>query len=370
MSAGENLPLPRGRGPQAWPLTSAGRPDLPPGVPASGLFSYIRTMSGRQQIVICALACLVAALETVPLELQRRIVNQAIGGGNLYLLATLGAAFLVATLGQGALKYALRVFGGAVSEDVILNARRRLFKVATSQGEAEPERARTARLSRSGRAVSVIGPEMDGVGSFVGEGFAEPLVQAGTFVGLLGYMMVVNPLLAGVSLALFVPQVLLLPWVQRRVNRLTRRRVGLMRAMGDAVAEATALAEREESSRRPARFRDVEAEFEGGVIGIRDTRVRLFRWQYAGKVLVNVFSHLGPLTVLMFGGYLVIVGQTSLGVVVAFVSGFERLAEPARELFAFYQLVSMTRVEYSTITEWVDAHAPAAGDTRRMGAPE
>jgi ABC-type bacteriocin/lantibiotic exporter with double-glycine peptidase domain len=217
-------------------------------------------------------------------------------------------------------------------------------------------------MSRSGRAVSVIGPEMDEVGSFVGEALAEPLVQAGTFIGLLGYMLVVNPLLAAVSLALFSPQILLLPWVQRRVNRQTRRRVKLMRRMGDAVAEATTIAE--SGTGRPPRFTRAEAAFDAGAVGIRDTRVRLFRWQYVGKVLVNVFSHLGPLTVLMFGGYLVIVGQTSLGIIVAFVSGFERLAEPARELFGFYQLVSMTRVEYHTIGEWIDA-----GGTSRTAGP-
>jgi ABC-type multidrug transport system fused ATPase/permease subunit len=357
MSTADQPSPARRHAPRAWPLTRAGRPDLPPG----GIFSYIGKMSGPQQVLICTLACLVAALETVPLDLQRRIVNEAIGGRNLALLTSLGAAFMAATLTQGAIKYALRLYAGAVSEDVTLHARRRLFRVATAAALG-PERAENARLSRSGRAVSVIGPEMDDVGSFVGESLAEPLVQAGTFIGLLGYMLVVNPLLAAVSLALFSPQILLLPWVQRRVNRLTRRRVRLMRRMGDAVAEATAIAE--SGTGRPPRFAHAEAAFDAGAVGIRDTRVRLFRWQYAGKVLVNVFSHLGPLTVLMFGGYLVVVGQTSLGIVVAFVSGFERLAEPARELFGFYQLVSMTRVEYHTIGEWVDA-----GGTLRTAGP-
>jgi ABC-type multidrug transport system fused ATPase/permease subunit len=333
---------------RAWPLTDAGRPDTEPGLQAPGLFAYIRRMSGRQQILICALAAFVAALEAVPLEVQRRIVNQAIGGGDLHLLALLGTGFLVATLVQGGLKYALRVYAGAVSEDVILNGRRRLFKLAAASGGNGGD----GKESGSGRAVSVIGPEMDDIGSFVGEGLAEPLVQAGTFVGLLGYMLTVNPLLASVSLALFAPQVLLLPRIQRHVNELTRRRVKLGRAMGDAVAEATADGERSSSGAEAAG--EVATTFDDRAVRIRDTRVRLFRWQYAGKVLVNVFSHLGPLTVLMFGGYLVIAGQTSLGVVVAFVSGFERLAEPARELFAFYQLVSMTRVEYRTLHEWVE----------------
>jgi ABC-type multidrug transport system fused ATPase/permease subunit len=351
----DHAPSRSGPRPRVQPLTDAGRPEMAAGIHASGLFAYIRAMSSRQQIVICGLACLVAALETVPLDLQRRMVNEAIGRQNLRLLIVLGGGFLVAILVQGGLKYALRVYGGAVSEDVIRNARRRLFEVATAAAGDAGDRPGSG-LPTAGRAVSVIGPEIDGVGSFVGEGLAEPLVQGGTFIGLLGYMLIVDPLLAAVSLALFAPQAALLPWVQQRVNRLTHKRVRLMRAMGDAVAEATTIAGAADGRQSP-RFGEVAAAFQDRLTGIRDNRVRIFRWQYFGKVLVNVFSHLGPLTVLLFGGYLVIIGQTNLGVIVAFVSGFERLAEPARELSGFYQVMAMTRVQFHTIGEWVDTYS-------------
>ena len=352
--AEDHAPSRGGPQPKVQPLTEAGRPEMPPGLHARGLFEYIRAMSARQQIIICGLACLVAALETVPLDLQRHMVNEAIGGHDLRLLICSAAGSSWRRCFRADSRYVLRVYGGAVSEDVIRNARRRLFEVATSAGGDPGDRAGSG-LPTAGRAVSVIGPEIDGVGSFVGEGLAEPLVQGGTFIGLLGYMLVVDPLLATVSLALFAPQAALLPWVQQRVNRLTHKRVRLMRTMGDAVAEATTLAGAPEG-RQSGRFEEIAAAFHERLTRIRDNRVRIFRWQYLGKVLVNVFSHLGPLTVLLFGGYLVIVGQTTLGVIVAFVSGFERLAEPARELSGFYQVMAMTRVQFQTIGEWIGTY--------------
>ncbi len=134
--------------PRVQPLTDAGRPDMAPGIHVHDLFAYIREMSSRQQIIICGLACLVAALETVPLDLQRHMVNQAIGGHNLRLLTLLGGGFLLTTLVQGGLKYALRVYAGAVSEDVIRNARRRIFEVvtttATNPGESPRSGPRTS----------------------------------------------------------------------------------------------------------------------------------------------------------------------------------------------------------------------------------
>jgi ABC-type bacteriocin/lantibiotic exporter with double-glycine peptidase domain len=128
-----------------------------------------------------------------------------------------------------------------------------------------------------------------------------------------------------------------------------------MRAMGDDVAESTILAHKGIEGRNSERFEVTERSFHANATRIRDNRVRIFWWQYFGKVLVNVFAHLGPLTVLMVGGWMVISGQTSLGVVVAFVSGFERLAEPARELAAFYQLAATTRVQFETIGDWMNA---------------
>mgnify|MGYP003403376523 CR=1 FL=1 len=43
--------------------------------------------------------------------------------------------------------------------------------------------------------------------------------------------------------------------------------------------------------------------------------------------MVNFFNGLAPVAALVIGGYLVITGQTSIGVVVAFISGFDRLAD-------------------------------------------
>src|SRR5579872_7327108 len=93
--------------PSAWPVTRAGERAATPGRPADNLFLYVYWMSGRQQVLICVLACIIAAMETVPLELQRQIVNRAIGGRDARLLALLGAVFFAATLLQGLLKYAL-----------------------------------------------------------------------------------------------------------------------------------------------------------------------------------------------------------------------------------------------------------------------
>jgi hypothetical protein len=38
---------------------------------------------------------------------------------------------------------------------------------------------------------------------------------------------------------------------------------------------------------------------------------------------------------------------------VAFISGFERLADPLRELIAFYRLAAQSRVRHEAIARWM-----------------
>ncbi|HSA82177.1 MAG TPA: hypothetical protein VLE23_15280, partial [Geminicoccaceae bacterium] len=96
-------------------------PALPP-----GLFRYVWQEGRAQQVWLCLLAAGVFPLTMVPLELQRRIIDQAIGNEDLRLLAVLGAVYLGVVLAQGALKYLLRFSRGVASERAIRRLRRRM----------------------------------------------------------------------------------------------------------------------------------------------------------------------------------------------------------------------------------------------------
>jgi ABC-type bacteriocin/lantibiotic exporter with double-glycine peptidase domain len=157
-------------------------------------------------------------------------------------------------------------------------------------------------------------------------------------LAILGYMFVVEPVLASACLAFFVPQAIAVPAIQRVVNRLIERRIGLLRDCGDQVAA-------------PAPQHDPQAGDK--LAAIYGNRMRIYLWKFGGKSLVNFFNGLAPVAALLIGGYLVIVGQTSIGVVVAFISGFDRLADPLRQLIAFYRLAAQSRVRHDAIAGWM-----------------
>jgi ABC-type multidrug transport system fused ATPase/permease subunit len=299
--------------------------------PAKSLANYIWLMSGRHQIGLCGIALLIAVLSTIPLELQRQIVNRGISDADVRVLLTLGGIYLIVILGQNALKFGLRLYQGWISESAIRNSRQHLSRVH------EGRRATTGS-DPGGRVVSIIGSEIEQVGGFVGEGLSEALVQAATLVFIIGYLAFVEPLIMGVGLALLVPQVLIAVRVQHAVNPLVATRVELLRRLGDRVASTGDLA--------------ADGDHEE-IDGIYDNRMRIYLLKFAGKTALNLLNALAPLGALLIGGYLVIQGTTTIGTVVAFMSGFERLSDPARQLTVFYRSASQANVHHRKIAEWI-----------------
>lgn len=308
--------------------------------PAATLYGYVWRMSGGHQGGLSLVAIVVAALSMAPLELQRRIVNDAIGGSDVRLLAILGVLYLAVVLLQAGLKFFLHLYQGWVGESAIRYTRLHLARLNAEHRRAEA----TPGDNGGGRAVSIIGGEVEKLGGFVGESVSEPLVSAGTLAAILGYMLVMEPLLALISLAFLAPQAIAAPLIQRLVNRLVERRVGLLRDMGELVAAETG----QESGRQSG-----DADYGPSLESIYRNRIKIYFWKFAGKGATNLMNNLASLSALVVGGYLVIRGETTLGVVVAFVSGFDRLIDPSRQLLTFYRIMEQTRIQHRMIARWM-----------------
>ena len=303
--------------------------------PARSLVRYVWRMSGRHQLLVCLLALVVAGLSMVPLELQRRIINGALEMKQFTPLVTLGAVYLAVLLLQAGLKFLLRMYQGWLSESAVLYNRSHLARLHDNH-------TAVSRDEENGRAVSIIGAEIDRLGGFVGEGFSQPVVNLGMLIAIGGYMLVVQPMVAAISLLVLAPQVILVPIIQHKLNELFERRLDLLRGMSDSISE---LPGEERDAREKAlgpQLRDIYA-----------NRIRIYAMKFLLKGLVNLLNNLAPLVVLMVGGYMVIQGETTVGVVVAFISGLQRLVDPVRELMNFYRVAAQANVQHSMIARWM-----------------
>ena len=80
-------------------------------------------------------------------------------------------------------------------------------------------------------------------------------------------------------------------------------------------------------------------------------KIKIALLKYGLKFANNLLGHLGPLSVLVVGGWLVIEGQTALGTIVAFISGYDKMSAPARDLLNFYRRLSMMKVQYRMVRD-------------------
>ena len=73
------------------------------------LYAYVWRSSASQQIVLIILAIIAAVLATVPLELQRHIINTLAGHEKVERLGWLCGGYLIAALSIGGLKYIVNI---------------------------------------------------------------------------------------------------------------------------------------------------------------------------------------------------------------------------------------------------------------------
>lgn len=295
----------------------------------NGLFTYVWRVSAAQQVRLVLLTLIVFPLSMVPLELQRRIVNAAVDAQDFSVILLLAGVYLAFILINGSLKWVRGYYLGRVAEGVIRRLRFRIVRTLDTDDE-----------SGEGAKVSMMAAEAEKLGGFVAQAVADPLLQLGVFVSVFGYMLFVEPLIAIVAFAFFVPSLVLTPIMQGVINRYSARRIERVRELSADMTHDDFNGMDEAA---------LAAHYDPLIEDIHGYRVRIVFTKHLLKVINNALGHLGPLSVLVVGGWLVLRGETELGTIVAFVSGYERLMSPARDLLNLYRQYSQMRVQYRLI---------------------
>jgi ABC-type bacteriocin/lantibiotic exporter with double-glycine peptidase domain len=309
------------------------------------LYQFIWRSSRRQQIWLVLLTLLVAPMSMIPLELQRRIVDDAIHNQDLHYMLLLCGLYLAVLLVQGGLKYLLNVYRGSLVERIALQLRGRIFDVLVN---APLEKREDSAAIDKGAVVSMTSSEVEEVAGFVGDSISFPLLQAGTAFGTLGYLFWVQPEIAAFAVALFIPQILIVPMGQRRINRWAGIHVRLLRKLGSVIVSS------EKSTLGRTHLERRFAKLSQGALA---TRVLVYRVKFFLTFLGNFVDALGPLIVLTVGGWLVLNGKAEISTLVVFISGFQKVAEPWDQLLTFYRTTSNARIKYRLIVDTLPAAA-------------
>lgn len=308
----------------------------PPAAPAretplpTDLFTYIYQTTRLHQFFLVLLSAAVFLIELVPLELQRRIVNDVVKQHDFIWVVELCAVYAGVVLVHGSAKLALNIYRNWVGERAVRDLRRRLRRMVacfSAAGDLGDQR---------GVQISMITGEVEPIGGFVGASVSEPLLQGGVMLSVLAYLLHLQAGLAAAGFALFLPQLLFVPLMQRAINRRSAARIWMLRGLSISL-----VARDDEKSRHR---RD-----ESRIDHIFSVNMGIYRLKFSMNFLMNLCNHLQIVVGLLLGGWYVLQGDLAVGGIVAYISGIGRLNDPWGDLVNYFRDASVNSVKYNLI---------------------
>ncbi|WP_438754783.1 ABC transporter transmembrane domain-containing protein [Pararhizobium sp. O133] len=295
----------------------------------NSLFRFIWRVSGAHQVGVAAISVVLFAIGTVPLELQRRIVNTATDGGPFRTIAVLACLYAGLSLFEGFIKLGLNIYRNWIGESAIRWLRLTVFEMA-----AQPQ-TKTPDVSE-GVQLSIVIAEAESIGGFVGDSFSQPLLQIGILTTVTSYLIYLQPLMGLVIGLVFLPQVAFVPILQNAINRRVGEKTSIMRQVSVSIVEVGGVYDTDGTQRSR-----IQTVFE--------INMGIYKIKFSMNFVMNLMTQMGYIGILAIGGYFVVTKKTEIGTVIAFLSGLGKINDPWGELVDWYRSLRVTQVKYDLV---------------------
>ena len=328
------------------------------------LHRYIVKRSLRAQLILIGISFVLGlGLNPLMLDLQKRIINQAIGRRNFEALLWLCGGFLGAVILNGALKYVKQNMEGYISETMLRDLRGELYNRILRFPLLHLKNTSTGQL------VAMILGEVEDLGGYFGVALSTPAFHGAMLIGTFGFMVYANPWMALVAMVLFPIQMFFIRRLQKKVTTMSRERVRMVRGLSDRIQESVGglqeIYANDTVAYESNRYRHL-------LQRIFKIRLNIYNLKYLIKWINNFLEKFGQFLLLLVGGWLIIHHPESfnLGILVAFLQAYGQLNEPWRELINFFQLKENARVKYEQVIANFDPPDLRAEFARDDALPE
>lgn len=297
-----------------------------------------------QLLLLCIILAMVF-LRVLPLEIQKRIVNDVLSGDKFSLLLIYCLIYLAAVLLASGLKFAMNGLQAVIGQRAMTDMRRELYNHILRLPLS------FFRKNQPGTVVTSLVNELSTAGNFVGMAIAVPLSNILTLVAFAVYLIWLNPLLGIVTLSIYPIAIFVVPLAQRGANKANKQRVVVSQEMASQITESMIGIQEIHAH---GSFRIEERRYNTLIERLLKIRIVWTLYRYAVKVINNLFVGMGPVLVFVLGGYLMMQGKIELGSIVAFLSAQEKLYDPWKELIEFYQVYQDASIRYKKIMQIFD----------------
>ena len=324
---------------------------------AEKLTSFVWRNSAREQLVLLAITVCSFPVIWISLELPKIIINDAIGGTGFpreiygfeleqteFLLA-LCFAYLAAIAVNNGVKFLQNMQRGILGERMLRRMRFDLYRRVMGRP------LRRLKTTSPGELVQMISAELAPIGDFIGAILVTPVAQGGTFIVLLAFIVVQNPLIGAAAIMLYPVQAYIVPKLQAKVVAMIRLRLINIRAMAREISESVdGATEVQALGARRWHMAVVSRQLYDNY----KIRRRIFILKFLIKFVNNIANHLTPFFIFLIGGWFVIQGQLDIGALTAVLIAYKDLANPWKELLTYYQDFSDMTARYVSVMENFD----------------
>ncbi len=314
----------------------------------TSLYSWVLYKNISLQLMVVGVIIVTVALRVLPLEMQKRIINEAIGLKDLPALYRYCALYIGAVTMAGVLKFVINYMQVKIGERALMTIRERLYEHLLSLP------IQFYRRTSPGNVISYIITEFIPVATFVGQAVAVPAVNVLTFFAMAGYMIHLNPTIGLISISIYPIELFVLPRIQKYFRRANRDRIKHTQKLSGLVGEAVSGVHEVHSN---ASIPLESGRFKAVLQDLYKATVMQNALKFFIKFVNNFFMSLGPFVLFLIGGYYAIQGHFDVGAIVAFLSAYEKLYDPWKELMEFWQVYQDSSVRYNQIMRAFD-HAP------------
>ncbi len=319
-----------------------------PPIVKRSLFSWIFADNLKLQILLLLIIVVMVFARVIPLEMQKRVINEAVKLRNIDLLLIYCGIYLAAVVFFSLLKYLTNIIETLISQRTTARMRKALYHHILTLP------LNFFRNTQPGTVVNALTAELTVPGNFVGMAVASPVTNILTLLAFAGYLFWLNPLLAAVSLSIYPIVVFLIPLLQKGANKANKKRVYTARTFAARIAESISGIHEIHGN---GAYRIENRKYDSLVDKLLKIRIIWSLYRFGVKTANGFFTGLGPFLVFILGGYLTIKGRLELGALVAFLSAQERLFDPWKDLIEFYQVYQDGKVNYERTMEYFDVEA-------------
>lgn len=304
----------------------------------------------RPGLIVLGTVIAMAFLALTPALLIRTVIDVAIPDKRLLLLLLLALGMIAAPGIAGIVSVIQTRFSAYIAQSIVFDLRTSMFS------HLQTLSLRFFTQAKTGEVMSRLSNDVSNINRVVTDTITQSVMQVFVLISTVSVILLMEWRLALVALAV-------LPFAVGSARRVGHRRYKLQKESQTKLADLNAIMQ---ETLNVAGFLLMKAfvketyeriRFGNKAAEVMDVQIRtnmLGRWF---RMILQVLEAIGPALVYLYGGYLVMQGEMSLGTLVAFATLLVRLYQPMSQLANVHVEIMGSLALFERIFEYLDVES-------------